>query len=159
MMNGNLLGTTKRLKSLTDASNKMSKSAPNDSTRINLTDSKDSISLKIRKAKTDSIEGPISYDIQNRPEISNLIDIYSGLSGLSVEEIVKRFENNNSTRKFKEELVEVVVDRIVPIGNRINELLKEGDNSVEEILKEGAMQANEIAEKTIRDVRSLVGFI
>ena len=74
--------------SLSDANKKMSKSDQLDFTRINITDSKDLIRDKIRKAKTDSIN-QIYYDVESRPEISNLLRIYSGFSNLTIEDVVK----------------------------------------------------------------------
>ena len=74
--------------SLSDANKKMSKSDQLDFTRINITDSKDLIRDKIRKAKTDSIN-QIYYDVERRPEISNLLRIYSGFSNLTIEDVVK----------------------------------------------------------------------
>ena len=85
--------------SLRDATKKMSKSDQGDFTRINITDSKDLISEKIRKAKTDSIN-QIYYDVEHRPEVSNLLRIYSGFSNLSIEYLVKTYENK-SIQSFK----------------------------------------------------------
>jgi tryptophanyl-tRNA synthetase len=75
-----MIASTKRVMSLTDPSKKMSKSDPNPRSKINLTDSADDIRQKITKAKTDSIMG-ITWDPTQRPEVANLLQIFSALSG------------------------------------------------------------------------------
>lgn len=74
-------------------------------------------------AKTDSQVG-ISYDPENRPEISNLLNIYSSLSNIGVEELCKEFESSN-TGNFKNKLVDIVIDHLNPIQNRMDILRKE----------------------------------
>lgn len=80
----NIIATTPRIMSLRDGNKKMSKSDTNDYSRINLMDSRDTIRDKIKKAKTDSITA-IYYDQLNRPELSNLIRIYSAFSSTTIE--------------------------------------------------------------------------
>jgi tryptophanyl-tRNA synthetase len=80
--------------SLRDANNKMSKSDISKYSRILLTDSNDDISNKINKAKSDSMNMPSSYDeLTTRPEINNLITIYSSISNISKDKVIEIFAN------------------------------------------------------------------
>ncbi len=83
-----IMGEAKRVMSLKDGTKKMSKSDDSDYSRINLTDSADMIMNKFKKAKTDSI-AEITYDPDNRPDISNLLKIFSVLSGVKIEKLVE----------------------------------------------------------------------
>ncbi|RWE64211.1 MAG: tryptophan--tRNA ligase, partial [Mesorhizobium sp.] len=78
--------------SLRDGSKKMSKSDPSDLSRINLTDDSDTISKKIRKAKTDPEALPSEVDgLESRPEAENLVGIYAGLAEISKEDVLKEY--------------------------------------------------------------------
>ena len=98
-----------RIMSLQDGTKKMSKSETSDLTRINLFDDSDLILKKIKKAKTDSIAN-ITYE-SSRPEISNLIDIYSLFSEISSQDIVKKYQNSNFSN-FKNDLAELIIDNL-----------------------------------------------
>ncbi len=102
--------------SLRDGMKKMSKSDTQDANRINLTDDPELIIDKIIKAKTDSIP-KIRYD-DNRPEVKNLIKIYSTLEGKSIKDVENQFENS-SMLQFKEELATSIVKNICPIGEKV----------------------------------------
>ena len=146
-----------RIMSLKDGSKKMSKSEPSDLSRINLTDDKDQIINKIKKAKTDPLPLPSSIEeIENRLEAKNLICIYSSLNNLSVEKTIKEFSGKNFS-EFKENLSQVLVDKIVPIGVEIKKLLKES-SYLDEILLEGYKKANEIASQKMKKIHEIVGF-
>lgn len=149
-------GAITRVMSLKDGLKKMSKSDPSDLSRINLTDSADEIYKKIRKAKTDDI-ADISYDYQLRPEISNLIDIYSALTNISVENIINRYQSAGFA-KFKEELAEVIISNLSPITSKYNELMRNQDY-IDAVLKNGSEHASLKASKTIGRVKELFGFI
>ena len=87
-----ILGPAKRIMSLRDGKNKMSKSDIADGSRINLMDDKDQIHLKIKKAKTDQFPIPDNIDeLDNRPEALNLINIYASFSNKSVKETLHQF--------------------------------------------------------------------
>ena len=108
-----------RIMSLKDGQKKMSKSDLSDLSRINLTDDKDQIINKIKKAKTDSLPMPNNIDeLEDRAEAKNLIGIYSSLSGSSLEKIINQFSGKNFS-EFKENLSQVMVDKITPISNEI----------------------------------------
>ena len=114
-----------RIMSLKDGLKKMSKSELSDLSRINLTDDKDQIVNKIKKAKTDTLPIPSSIEeLNNRPEAKNLIGIYSNLIGVKLDESIKTFSGKNFS-EFKESLSEVLIDRIFPISVEINKLMRE----------------------------------
>ena len=135
--------------SLKDGLKKMSKSELSDLSRINLTDNEDQIVNKIKKAKTDTLPIPSSIEeLNERPEAKNLIGIYSSLVSASLEKSLKEFSGKNFSQ-FKENLSQVLVDKIVPISNEIKRLLDE-KNYLNQILSEGCKKANEIASKKLR---------
>ena len=146
-----------RIMSLKDGSKKMSKSELSDLSRINLTDNKDEIVNKIKKAKTDPL--PMPKDIKQldeRPEAKNLIGIYSSLTDSSLEKSVESFAGKNFS-EFKEKLSEVLVNKIEPISVEIKKLLND-QSYLDKILLEGAERANLIAKKKIEKIKEIVGF-
>ena len=135
----------------------MSKSDPSDFSRINLTDNKDLIINKIKKAKTDTLPMPrLNDDLKKRPEVQNLLGIYSNLSNQSITKIKEDFEGKNFSL-FKEKLSELLVDKIDPIGKRIKDLLK-NESYLDKILEKGCQKANNLATKKINEIKTLVGF-
>ena len=146
-----------RIMSLKDGSKKMSKSELSDLGRINLTDGKDEIINKIKKAKTDPLPMPSSIQqLNERLEVKNLIGIYSSISNLSLDKIINDFSGKNFS-EFKERLSQVLVDKINPISNEIKKLLNE-KNYLDTILLEGSLKASEIATKKIKKIHEIVGF-
>ncbi len=114
-----------RIMSLKDGTKKMSKSELSDLSRINLTDDQDQIINKIKKAKTDPLPMPSTKEeLENRPEAKNLIGIYSSLASLSLEKSINEFSGKNFS-EFKENLTQVLVDKIQPISKEIKKLLSE----------------------------------
>ena len=145
-----------RIMSLKNGLNKMSKSDPSDASRINLTDNKDQIINKIKKAKTDNLSMPTSKDeLRNRPEINNLVEIYSSFTD---ENLVKSLNNLNgkSFSDLKNLISEILVEQIEPIGKKINELLKNRDY-LDKILLEGSIKANNIADKKVKELKEIIG--
>ena len=146
-----------RIMSLKDGTKKMSKSEMSDFSRINLTDDKDEIVNKIKKAKTDSLPIPSTVDeLRKRPEAKNLIGIYSSLTNLSLEKSINDFSGKNFS-EFKEDLSQVLIDKIVPVSLEIKKLLNE-KNYLDKILIEGSEKANNIATKKIKKIHEIVGF-
>ncbi len=146
-----------RIMSLKDGKKKMSKSDPSDLSRINLTDKKDEIVNKIKKAKTDNLLMPEnSKNLNKRPEVENLLGIYSSLKNQNLEESINEFERKNFS-DFKEKLSEVLVEKIDPISKEIKKLLDD-EEYLDKILLEGSNKADEIASKKIKEIRKLVGF-
>ena len=146
-----------RIMSLKDGSKKMSKSELSDLSRINLTDDKDQIINKIKKAKTDPMPMPLTIDeLDSRPEAKNLIGIYSSLNNFSLEKSLKEFSGKNFS-EFKESLTQVLVDKIIPISLEIRRLLNEY-SYLDEILLEGCKKADHIASKKIKKIHEIIGF-
>ncbi len=144
-----------RIMSLDDASIKMSKSNPNPGSYIALLDEPDVIRKKISRATTDSGR-EVKFDPENKPEVSNLITIYSQCAGLTIEEVEKRYEGQ-MYGPFKKDLAEVVVSVIEPLQQRYREIRESGE--LRQILRQGAERASEMAEKTLQDVQRLMGFV
>ena len=146
-----------RIMSLKDGLKKMSKSEVSDLSRINLTDDKDQIINKIKKAKTDTLPLPSTIEeLENRPEAKNLIGIYSSLMNSTLQKSINEFAGKNFS-EFKEKLTDIVVNEINPISLRIKELLND-KVYLEKILKDGYNKANEIASKKIKKIHEIVGF-
>ncbi|WP_046226416.1 tryptophan--tRNA ligase [Paenibacillus dauci] len=144
-----------RIMSLDDPSRKMSKSNPNPNSYILLQDSPESIRKKLSRAVTDS-EGMVRYDWEQKPAISNLIEIYAVFSGERVEEIEQRYIGQGYG-VFKKELTEVVVAKLVPIQQRFSEII--GSSELDQILRRGAEQASMVADMTLRQAAKAMGFI
>ncbi len=144
-----------RIMSLRDGTKKMSKSDETDFSRINLIDDADYIIQKIKKAKTDSIP-EIYYDKENRPEVSNLLSIYSALTDVEIKNIKVE---GKLTGEFKVELAEIIVDKIVPIGNKIKKLCNEEKDYIVKILHQGAEKASAIASTNMIEIKKLCGLL
>jgi len=146
-----------RIMSLRDGTKKMSKSEPSDLSRINLTDNKDLIINKIKKAKTDSLPIPSSIDeLEERPEAKNLIGIYSSLTNSSLKKTIQIFEGKNFS-EFKEKLSQVLIEKIDPISIEIKKLLNDKEY-LDKILSDGHQKANIIASEKIKKIHEIVGF-
>lgn len=144
-----------RVMALDEPRKKMSKSAGSVNSYIALSDSPDVIRRKIRRAVTDSgsevVPGP------DKPALSNLLGIYSILSGDTVDDIVARYEGRGYA-DFKADLGEVVVDALTPIQQRIRELDADKAYTLE-VLKAGAERAEAIANRTLSKVRERIGLV
>ncbi|MGV7118134.1 tryptophan--tRNA ligase [Paenibacillus kyungheensis] len=144
-----------RIMSLDDGTKKMSKSNPNVGSFIALLDPPDVIRKKLSRATTDSGREVI-YDPQNKPEISNLMSIYSQFSGLSLDEITAKYEGQ-MYGGFKKELAEVVVAGLEPLQQRYRDIRESGE--VHQVLRQGAENAQAVAEKTLIAVKERMGFL
>ena len=146
-----------RIMSLKDGKKKMSKSDPSDLSRINLTDEKDEIYNKIKKAKTDIMPMPTDInDLVERPEAENLLGIYSSLSNQKLEKSINDFSGKKFS-VFKDKLSEVLIEKIDPISKEIKKLMND-EKYLDLILLEGSEKADKIASKKIKEIRELVGF-
>ena len=146
-----------RIMSLKDGNKKMSKSELSDLSRINLTDSNDEIINKIKKAKTDPLPMPSNLEeLKNRPEAKNLIGIYSSLTGLTLENSINEFSGKNFS-DFKENLSQVLVDKLQPVSAEIKKLLSE-ESFLDKILLDGAEKADKIATNKIKKIHEIMGF-
>ena len=153
-----IFGPATRVMSLRDGTKKMSKSDPSDASRINLTDTKEEISSKIKKAKTDPNPLPETVDeLKKRPEAFNLLNIYSSLSNQTLDKTVENFVGQGFSH-FKPKLIELAVENLNPISSEMRYLLKD-TKAIDKILKTGEIKARQIAEPVLQDVKSLVGLI
>ena len=153
-----IFGPATRVMSLRDGTKKMSKSDPSDASRINLTDTKEEISSKIKKAKTDPNPLPETVDeLKKRPEAFNLLNIYSSLSNQTLDKTVENFVGQGFSY-FKPKLIELAVENLNPISSEMRYLLKD-TKAIDKILKTGEIKARQIAEPVLQDVKSLVGLI
>jgi len=145
-----------RIMSLQDPTSKMSKSDDNKNNFIGLLDDPKTILKKCKKAVTDSGD-VIEYDLDNKPGVSNLLTIYSVISGLSLDQVVAQFEGKMYGH-LKVELGELMVDYLAPIQQRFYQI-REDETYLKGILKTGADQARNQAQKTLRDVQQTIGFV
>jgi tryptophanyl-tRNA synthetase len=144
--------------SLRDGSKKMSKSDPSDLSRINLTDDADTISKKIKKAKTDPDALPSEVEgLAERPEAQNLVGIYAGLADLSKEAVLKDFGGQQFS-VFKPALADLAVEKIAPIAGEMRRILSD-PAYVDSVLRDGGERAGVLAEATMKDVRTIVGLL
>ena len=150
---GRFLKEGARIMALDDPTKKMSNSAENVHSRISLLDEPSKIKKSIMKATTDS-DGVVRFDVENKPGISNILNIYSVLSGMSVPELETKYEGKGYG-DFKKDLVEVVVEALAPIKERYEEI-RHSDELIE-ILKDGAVRADAIAQKTMKRVKENFG--
>ncbi len=146
-----------RIMSLKDGSKKMSKSELSDLSRINLTDDKDQIINKIKKAKTDTLPMPKDIkELEGRQEAQNLLGIFASLSNSTLETSIEKFAGKNFS-EFKQELSELLVNKIMPISDEIKKLLQD-QSYLDSILLDGVEKANKIASKKIKNIKETVGF-
>ncbi len=150
---GRFLKEGARVMALDDPTAKMSKSAPNEMSRISILDEPGKIKKAIMRATTDS-EGVIAYDPENKAGVSNLLTIYSAFSGKSIDQIVKDYEGQGYGN-FKKDLVEITVDALSPIRERYQQIRQ--SDELRAVLKDGAERANAIAVKTLARAKDHFG--
>ncbi|NUQ17937.1 MAG: tryptophan--tRNA ligase [Sphingomonas sp.] len=149
-------GTAARVMSLRDGNSKMSKSDPSDMSRINLTDSDDSIAQKIRKAKTDPEPLPVEPSaLEGRPEARNLVGIYAAVTGESIEQVLSRFAGQGFGA-FKPAVADALVALLAPIRDRLEELRHDAAE-LDRILEAGAARASEIGTPVLARAKAAVG--
>ena len=151
-------GPAPRVMSLKDGTKKMSKSDPSDLSRINLMDDADAISKKIRKAKTDPDALPSETEgLKGRPEADNLVGIFAALSDRNKEDVLKEFGGQQFS-VFKPALVDLAVDVLSPVNGEMRRLM--GDTAyIDSVLRDGGERARARAEKTMKEVRDIIGFV
>lgn len=135
---------------------KMSKSAQDPKGLINLMDEPSAVVKKIKSAVTDT-DGEIRFDREQKPGVSNLLGIFSAITGESIANLEARFAGQGYG-SLKGELAEVVVEHLTPIRERANELLND-KAQLDRLLAVGANKANEIAEQTLAKVYDRLGFV
>ena len=142
-----------RIMSLQDPTKKMSKSDPNKKAFISLLDDPKLVDKKIKSAVTDS-EGVVKYDKERKPGISNLLDIYSNFSSLTIEELERKYDGVGYGA-FKADLVDVVNEGLAPIQKRYYELIE--SEELDRILDEGAEKASIVAGNMLRKMENAMG--
>lgn len=151
-------GPAPRVMSLKDGTKKMSKSDPSDLSRINLMDDAETISKKIRKAKTDPDALPSETEgLKGRPEADNLVGIFAALSDRTKEDVLTEFGGQQFS-VFKPALVELAVEVLSPVNGEMRRLM--GDTAyIDGVLRDGGERARARAEKTMKEVRDIIGFV
>jgi len=145
-----------RVMSLVDGTQKMSKSAESDMSRVNLLDEPGLLTKKIKSAKTDAFEG-LEWDDPNRPEARNLMTMYSLATGSSMESVMKEV-GQLRWGDFKPRLAEAMVAHLAPIRTNYAELMKD-TTYLNDVLAKGADAASEVADRTVGNVRQAMGFL
>ena len=149
-------GTAARVMSLRDGRSKMSKTDPSDMSRVNLTDSDETITQKIRKAKTDPAPLPADpAELDGRPEARNLVGIYAAVTGTSVEQVLGRFAGQGFGQ-FKPALADALVALIAPIRERLDQLRRD-PAEIDRILAAGAERASELGAPILAKAKNAVG--
>ena len=143
-----------RVKSLSEPEKKMSKSSPNENSFVLVMDKPEAIMRKFKRAITDS-EGGI-YRSPEKPGVTNLIEIYSAVTGMTPEAVENEF-NGKGYGVFKPAVGEAVVEALRPIREETERLL--GDKGyLETLYRQGAEKAAALANRTLRKVHKKVGF-
>ncbi len=151
-------GAATRVMSLRDGTSKMSKSDPSDQSRINLTDDADTISKKIRKAKSDSDPLPDTLDaLKDRPEARNLVNIYAALANQTPAAVITQYAGAQFGT-FKPALADLAVEKLAPITTEMTRLMKD-PAEIDRILGQGAARADAIARPILEQVYDIVGMI
>ena len=147
-----------RVMSLTNPSAKMSKSENEDTGRVLVMDTPETIMRQFKRAITDSdTENCVHYDKENKPGVSNLMTIYSACTGKSFQEIEAEFAGCGYG-KFKPAVGEAVVETLRPIREEATRIMKD-KAYLEQVYRDGAEKAGYVAEKTLRKVYKKVGFV
>ena len=169
---------TSRIMSLTDGTNKMSKSDPNDYSRINLLDPPELIRDKIKRCKTDAEMG-IEWDNPHRPEATNLLNIYAAVQPHRTRDEIQKEVNDMTWGTFKPLLAEAIIDHVLPIQTKYYEMTQpsqqnqnnnksnqkshtaivEDNDYLNQVLRDGAASANAIASQTLQKVKVAMGFV
>ncbi|MFS0782882.1 tryptophan--tRNA ligase [Bacillus sp. 1P06AnD] len=142
-----------RIMSLQDPTRKMSKSDPNPKGLIALLDEPNVLRKKIKSAVTDS-DGIVKYDPASKPGVSNLLSIYSILTGIAIEDLEKKYEGKGYG-DFKGEMAEAVVSALQPLQERYHALVN--SKELDDILDAGAAKANKVANKMVRKMENAMG--
>lgn len=144
-----------KIKDLQHPEKKMSKSAEDPSGSIFMLDNEEDIKKKINRAVTDS-DGKVWFDEEKKAGISNLITLYSALSGEKLQDSIARFDGMERYGDFKKQIIEVVLDTVLPIQEKYKKLIHSSE--LDDIFDAGKEKANEIANEKYENVRKLVGF-
>ncbi|MFE1175057.1 tryptophan--tRNA ligase [Streptomyces sp. NPDC058773] len=151
-----ILKETAKIYDLQDPSAKMSKSAASPKGLINLLDEPKVSAKKVKSAVTDT-DTVIRYDAENKPGVSNLLTIYSTLTGTSIPELEQKYEGK-MYGALKTDLAEVMVDFVTPFRDRTQEYLDDPE-TLDAILAKGAEKARAVAAETLATTYDRLGFL
>lgn len=144
-----------RIMSLQEPTKKMSKSDENTRGFISMLDTPKQMEKKIKSAVTDS-DGVVTYDPENKSGVSNLLSIFASCTGESIEATEAHFKNKRYG-DLKSEVAQAVIDTLVPIQERYEELIN--SDELDNILTSGAEKASETADKTLRKAKQNMGLL
>lgn len=142
-----------RIRSLTEPQKKMSKSSPNDKSKINLNDRPEAASKKIMSATTDSV-GTIRFDMINQPGISNLLQIEALINNRPLQDVISDWTGQTSYGDLKRKVADSVAHFLADFQERLADI---DDATVEQILAQGEAYANEVANRKLHQVQRIVG--
>lgn len=151
-----LLTPTKKILSLSSPDKKMSKSDTNQNSVIYVNDNPNTIAKKIKKAVTDSTMDHFNYDPVNRPGVSNLLNIISGIQRKSIPEVEKDVSHMNNFKDFKNYVTEVIVEELKSPRERFTRFMKE-PGYLDQVVKRGTEEAQELADKNYKEIAKIVG--
>ena len=151
-----IMKQTAKITDLQDPTAKMSKSASSPAGIVEMLDDPEVSARKIRSAVTDS-DTVVRFDEEQKPGVSNLLTIFSALTGTSVPELEQAYDGKGYG-DLKKDLADVVVEFVTPFRDRTLELLDDGP-ALDAILREGAAKAGAVARRTLADVYERVGFL
>jgi tryptophanyl-tRNA synthetase len=151
-----ILKETAKIYDLQDPTSKMSKSASSPAGIVDMLDDPKASAKKIRSAVTDS-ETEIRFDEERKPGVSNLLRIYSALTGTGVDTLVGKYAGKGYG-DLKKDLAEVVVEFVTPFRDRTFELLDDR-TYLDQVLAQGREKAQAVAQRTLSDVFDRVGFV
>jgi tryptophanyl-tRNA synthetase len=151
-----ILPEVAKITDLQDPTIKMSKSASSPQGIIDVLEEPGSIRRKIMRAVTDT-DGEVRADEEAKPGVTNLLRIYSALSGESISGLEQRYAGSGYGA-LKKDLADVVVDAFAPIRERTEKLLA-NEAELDRMLADGAVRARRIATATMARVRDRIGFL
>jgi tryptophanyl-tRNA synthetase len=153
-----IFGAATRVMSLRDGTKKMSKSDTSDYSRINMTDDAETITLKIRKAKTDPLPLPATEkDAEARPEADNLLGIYAALADETREAAIRQHAGRNFS-DFKRDLADLSADVLGKIGGEMRRLLAD-PGYIDSVLRRGTERAQAVAGPVLAEVFDTMGLL
>lgn len=153
-----ILAPTKKILSLTKPEKKMSKSDGDPMSLIYLNDPPESIQKKIKKCLTDSLSDRFYYDPQERPGVSNLINIVSGLQSKTIEQVESDIKNMHDYNTFKTYVADIIIESLTPVRTCYNELITDPEYLLQVATKGSLDQARPLAQKTLKSVMDRMGF-
>lgn len=153
-----LLTPTKKIASLRTPEKKMSKSDPDQSSSVYLTDAPDVIAKKFRKAVTDSVQGPITFDPENRPGVLNIISIIAGITNKLVETATYDIQWIKDHKQLKDHVTELVVEEFRPMRATYEQLMLDR-GYLNLVSSEGTQRAQAIARANIEAIKKKIGFL